>query len=88
MTALRDAPPRTRVLLTRRVAAGLVASRYAEGRAVTIAVEGMKFHRPVIIGDEVSVYAEMLRIGLPVRVAFETVKEGLTLPYLVPGEPA
>ncbi|OJW23681.1 MAG: hypothetical protein BGO51_03810 [Rhodospirillales bacterium 69-11] len=26
---------------------------------------------------------EMLRIGLPVRVKFETVKEGLTLPYLV-----
>lgn len=29
---------------------------------------------------------EQLRIGLPVRVAFETVKEGLTLPYLVPRE--
>jgi uncharacterized OB-fold protein len=27
---------------------------------------------------------DKLRIGLPVRVAFETVKEGLTLPYLVP----
>jgi hypothetical protein len=32
--------------------------------------------------------AETLRIGLPVRVTFETVKEGLTLPYLVAGEPA
>ena len=32
--------------------------------------------------------AEALRIGLPVRVAFATVKEGLTLPYLDPGEPA
>lgn len=31
---------------------------------------------------------DKLRIGLPVRVAFETVKDGLTLPYLVPGEPA
>lgn len=30
---------------------------------------------------------ESLRIGLPVRVAFETVKEGLTLPYLVPDRP-
>jgi uncharacterized protein len=28
--------------------------------------------------------SEDLRIGLPVRVALETVKEGLTLPYLVP----
>ena len=29
-----------------------------------------------------------LRIGLPVRVAFETVKEGLTLPYLIPEDAA
>lgn len=29
---------------------------------------------------------EEMRIGLPVRVAFETVKEGLTLPYLVAGD--
>lgn len=27
---------------------------------------------------------EALRIGLPVRVEFETVKDGLTLPFLVP----
>ena len=32
--------------------------------------------------------AEKLRIGLHMRVAFETVKDGLTLPYLTPGEPA
>jgi len=31
---------------------------------------------------------EDLRIGLPVRVAFETVKEGLTLPYLIPEDAA
>lgn len=29
-----------------------------------------------------------LRIGLPVRLAFEMVKDGLTLPYLVLGEAA
>lgn len=29
------------------------------------------------------VQPERLRIGLPVRVAFETVKDGFTLPYLV-----
>ena len=32
--------------------------------------------------------AEDLRIGLPVRVRFETVTDGLTLPYLVPDGPA
>ena len=45
------------------MAAGLVASRYSKGRAVTIAVEGMKFHAPVAVGDEVSVYAQIVKIG-------------------------
>ena len=45
------------------MAAGLVASRHARGRAVTIAVEAMKFHRPVVVGDEVSVYADLVKVG-------------------------
>jgi acyl-CoA thioesterase YciA len=45
------------------MAAGLVAARHSAGRAVTIAVEGMKFHRPVFVGDEVSVFADMVHVG-------------------------
>ena len=45
------------------LAAGSVASRHCGGRAVTIAVEGMKFHRPVFVGDEVSVYATLVATG-------------------------
>lgn len=45
------------------MAAGLVASRHSKGRAVTIAVEGMKFHRPVLVGDEVSVFARLVGVG-------------------------
>ncbi|MBR0552228.1 acyl-CoA thioesterase [Stakelama marina] len=45
------------------MAAGLVASRHSKGRAVTIAVEGMKFHAPVLVGDEVSVYADLVATG-------------------------
>ena len=45
------------------MAAGSVASRHSLGRAVTIAVEGMQFHLPVSVGDEVSVYAELIRVG-------------------------
>lgn len=45
------------------LAAGSAASRHSGGRAVTIAVEGMKFHRPVFVGDEVSVYAELVAVG-------------------------
>ncbi|NJR78863.1 acyl-CoA thioesterase [Sphingomonas sp. 36D10-4-7] len=44
-------------------AAGLVAARRAKGRAVTIAMDGMKFLSPVHIGDEVSVYAEVAKVG-------------------------
>lgn len=45
------------------LAAGSIASRHSHGRAVTIAVEGMQFHLPVSVGDEVSVYAELVRTG-------------------------
>lgn len=45
------------------LAAGSIASRHSRGRAVTIAVEGMKFHLPVSVGDEVAVYAELVRVG-------------------------
>jgi acyl-CoA thioesterase YciA len=45
------------------LAAGSVASRHSHGRAVTVAVEGMKFHRPVVVGDEVSVYARLVAVG-------------------------
>ena len=43
-------------------AAGSVAARYSHGRAVTIAVEGMTFHRPVIVGDD-SVSMPLTRTG-------------------------
>jgi acyl-CoA thioesterase YciA len=44
-------------------AAGLFAARYSKGRAVTVAMDGMQFHLPVKVGDEVSIYASLLRVG-------------------------
>jgi acyl-CoA thioesterase YciA len=44
-------------------AAGLVAARRSKGRAVTVALDGMVFHQPVKVGDEVTVYAEIERVG-------------------------
>ncbi len=44
-------------------AAGSVAARHSKGRAVTIAVEGMEFLRPVVVGDEVSVFASLKSVG-------------------------
>jgi acyl-CoA thioesterase YciA len=43
--------------------AGLVAARRAKGRAVTVAMDGMQFHEPVSVGDEVTVYADITRVG-------------------------
>ena len=45
------------------LAAGNVASRRSQGRAVTVAIEAMSFHHPVHIGDEVSVYAKVTSVG-------------------------
>jgi acyl-CoA thioesterase YciA len=45
------------------LAAGNAAARRARGRCATVAVDGMVFHRPVMVGDEVSLYAEILRVG-------------------------
>ncbi|SNC59751.1 acyl-CoA thioesterase YciA [Kytococcus aerolatus] len=41
------------------LAASSVASRRARGRAVTVAVDSMSFHRPVVVGSELSVYAHL-----------------------------
>ncbi|MFK5688328.1 acyl-CoA thioesterase [Ornithinimicrobium sp. LYQ92] len=45
------------------LAASSVASRHARGRAVTVAVDGMSFHQAVVVGDEVSVYADLTEVG-------------------------
>jgi acyl-CoA thioesterase YciA len=45
------------------LAAGNAAGRRGRGRVATIAVEGMKFHMPVLVGDEVSIFAEVVSVG-------------------------
>ena len=39
------------------------AFKYRENRVVTVGVEAMNFHRPVFIGDEVSFYTTIERVG-------------------------
>lgn len=43
--------------------AGLIAARRSHGRAVTVAMDGMHFLLPVKVGDEVSVYGELRKVG-------------------------
>jgi acyl-CoA thioesterase YciA len=45
------------------LAGGNFASRICQGRCATVAVDAMSFIRPVKIGDEVSVYAELIGTG-------------------------
>jgi acyl-CoA thioesterase YciA len=45
------------------LAGGAVARRRAKGRTATVAITGMSFHRPVFVGDEVTCYASILRVG-------------------------
>jgi acyl-CoA thioesterase YciA len=45
------------------LAAANAASRRCRGRCATVAVDGMIFHEPVFVGDEVSLYCQILRVG-------------------------
>jgi acyl-CoA thioesterase YciA len=45
------------------LAGGNAAIRRARGRVATIAVDAMVFHRPVFVGDEVSIFAEVVAVG-------------------------
>ncbi len=45
------------------IAGGIAGRNYSRGRTVTIAIESMTFRQPVRVGDVVSCYAELLKIG-------------------------
>ncbi|MBC8792356.1 MAG: acyl-CoA thioesterase [Tagaea sp. CACIAM 22H2] len=45
------------------LAGGSIASQRSKGRVATIAIEAMTFHKPVHVGDEVSCYCEIQRVG-------------------------
>jgi acyl-coenzyme A thioesterase PaaI-like protein len=45
------------------LAGGSLAAQRARGRCATVAVDGMVFHEPVFVGDEVSFYGEPVKTG-------------------------
>ncbi|KQW22045.1 acyl-CoA thioesterase [Afipia sp. Root123D2] len=45
------------------LAGGIFASKYTKSRSVTVAIEAMTFRKPVYVGDVVSVYGTLVRIG-------------------------
>lgn len=55
------------------LAAGTFAFYVAQGRVTTVAVTGMKFHKPVYVGDEVSCFCATQSIGnTSIAVSVET----------------
>ena len=45
------------------IAAGICAGQRAQGRVATIAIDAMKFIRPVKVGDVLCVYSNLERVG-------------------------
>lgn len=45
------------------LAAGSYAIQRARGRVATVGLEAMSFHRPVYVGDQVSCYCRVVRVG-------------------------
>lgn len=45
------------------LAGSVIAHRYVKGRVVTVAVNSFAFHQPVFIGDLISCYAEVVKVG-------------------------
>ena len=46
------------------IGGGIFSSKMAEGRTVTVAIDAMNFRKPVYVGDVVSVYAHLIRVGM------------------------
>lgn len=45
------------------IAGSIVAIRRAQGPVTTVAVNAFRFHKPVYVGDVVSLYADLVRTG-------------------------
>ncbi len=51
------------VLSQMDMAAGIVAGARAHGRVATVAIDAMKFIRPVKVGDVLCIYVQLGRVG-------------------------
>ncbi|HTV35262.1 MAG TPA: acyl-CoA thioesterase [Xanthobacteraceae bacterium] len=45
------------------LAGSTFATRHANGRVVTVAITAMAFHRPVMVGDEVTCFCNVEKVG-------------------------
>ena len=62
------------VLSQMDIAGGTLAARVAKGRVATVAITAMTFVQPIKVGDLVSIYGEVSKIGRSsITIALETV---------------
>ncbi len=64
------------------IAGSIAAFRRAQGRIVTVAVNAFQFRKPVLVGDLVSFYATVTRVGrssitVEVKVYAERMRHGV-----------
>lgn len=45
------------------IAGGVFAAKLANGRTATVAVDAMVFRKPVLVGDVMCLYTDLIRIG-------------------------
>ena len=67
------------VLSQMDIAAGIVASRRADGPVATVAIEKMEFIAPIHLRDLISVYAEVDRVGrtsMQVKIEVVALRDG------------
>jgi acyl-CoA thioesterase YciA len=62
------------VLSQMDIAGGTLAARVAKGRVATVAITAMTFVQPIKVGDLVSIYGEVSKVGRSsVTIALETI---------------
>jgi acyl-CoA thioesterase YciA len=68
------------------VGGGVFAAKVAKSRTVTVAIEAMNFRKAVYVGDLVSVYANLVRVGrtsMTVHLEAWVLRRKESLPILV-----
>jgi len=64
------------VLSQMDIAGAIPAIKRAAGRVATVAIDAMVFHAPIFVGDIVSVYAEVAKVGrTSLTVSIETIAQ-------------
>jgi acyl-CoA thioesterase YciA len=74
------------ILAQMDLAGGVAAYGYVGNRVVTVAVDSMSFHHPVFVGDDISFYTDIARVGttsIAVKISAWVKRPNVTEPIFV-----